>query len=116
MSQLLGRIHHVVSRELLSVAFTIGRRQVRNALAVISRSINVVLAILRVISSYLGSSLPLPPDRRKAMPSTLGRGRSVALRFVAIGLVLSLLSNAAPAAPLIIVSFAKEESTELTFW
>ena len=50
------------------------------------------------------------------MPSRLGRTRSVALHFIAITLVLSLLSNSAPAAPQIIVSFAREESTELTFW
>ena len=50
------------------------------------------------------------------MPSIFGPARSVALRFVAITLVLSLLSNSAPAAPQIIVSFAKEESITLSFW
>ena len=42
--------------------------------------------------------------------------RSIAFHFVAIALVLSLLSNSAPAAPVIIVNLAKEESTALSFW
>ena len=78
MSQLLGRIHHFISQELLSVTFS--------------------------------------PDWSKAMPYILRRARSIAVHFVAIGLVLSLLTNSAPAAPLVIVSFVKEESTELSFW
>src|SRR5262249_49921684 len=50
------------------------------------------------------------------MAFTLGRARSVALRFVAIALVLSLLSHSALAAAQIVISFAKEESTLLSFW
>src|SRR3569832_463925 len=50
------------------------------------------------------------------MSSIFERARSITLRFVAIALVLSLLSNSTPAAPQIVVSLAKEESTTLSFW
>lgn len=46
----------------------------------------------------------------------ISRTRNAGLRLIAIVLVLNLLSTSTPAAPQIVVSFAKEESTLIEFW
>ena len=50
------------------------------------------------------------------MASTPNRARRLVFHFVSVLVTLSLLSNSAPAAPQAIFSFAKEETTALTFW